>query len=43
MTQPKSTRGVPHSSGRNTAATKKTIALSVVVIAFLLIAMWVPW
>jgi hypothetical protein len=43
MAQPKSTRGVPHSSSRDTVATKRTIALSVVVIALLLLAIWVPW
>ncbi len=37
------TGGVPHSSGRNRFATKRSLAIAAVVIAFLLIAIWVPW
>lgn len=35
--------GVPHSSARNTAATQRSIAIAAVVIAFLMVAIWVPW
>lgn len=34
---------VPHSAGTNRFATKRTLAVGIVVIAFVLVAMWVPW
>lgn len=43
MAQPDNANGVPHSSGSNRFATKKTLAITLVVIAFALVAIWVPW
>ena len=34
---------VPHSSGRNRFATKRTLTITLVVIGFLLVALMVPW
>lgn len=35
--------GVPHSPERNTGATKRTVAITLIVVAFILVAVWVPW
>ena len=35
--------GVPHSSGRNKLATKRTLTLVLIVVGFVLVAMMVPW
>lgn len=43
MNPPSRPDGVPHSSGRNRSATQRSIAIAAVVIAFLLVAIWVPW
>jgi len=43
MTQPSKPDGVPHSSATNRFATKRSIAIAGVVIAFLMVAIWVPW
>ncbi len=37
------TKGVPRSSERNTRATSRTVAVIAIVVAFLLIAVMVPW
>jgi hypothetical protein len=43
MTRSSDPGGVPHSSGRNRFATKKTLTLILVVVGFLLVAVMVPW
>jgi hypothetical protein len=43
MEEPDKTRSVPHSSGRNRFATKRTLALLAIVVVFLLVAVMVPW
>lgn len=35
--------GVPTSSGKNRFATNRTMVVLIVVVAFLLVAIWVPW
>ncbi len=35
--------GVPHSSGHNKFATKRTLTLTLIVVGFVLVAMMVPW
>ncbi|WP_312303024.1 hypothetical protein [Pulveribacter sp.] len=44
MTDPKkASHPVPASSGRNRFATHRTLILAAIVVAFLLLAIWVPW
>lgn len=44
MSKPDSDPGaVPHSSGRNRYATKRTVFLFLLILAFLFAAMFVPW
>ena len=35
--------GAPPSSARNTPATQRSMMMAPVVIAFLMVAIWVPW